>query len=437
MDPRTVTVLMMLTGAECSLLFFISGAIRRQTVSLSKPPSLFWGVGTAIHVVGVFGLLTQGHSSPWFGIIFANSAIILGQLLMLVGVRRLFSRKLALLRYAIFLIVYILLAVLFTFLNPSNTTRVILFSCFISAFYFEGAAICYMARSKATDPLAPAVAAIFGLFSLFFLARAAVSFLFPQASPFTKNFFNTATFVVSHFGLIIWCLGLILMQNRLTEVDLERAYDEKAVLLRELQHRVKNSISVIAGLVSLESSHVQDARFTALLEGLQDRIGAIGALYDQLFQSGETEYVELDVYLTAVAESLFSGQAADDRGIALELELERVRIDAKRAVPLGLIANELLTDSLKYAFPDGRNGKIRLSMRREEADFVLEVRDDGVGLPADFAVGASAGLGLVLVEMLAQQVGGTLSVESGNLPIKNSGFSGACFSVRFPEAVKG
>jgi two-component sensor histidine kinase len=363
----------------------------------------------------------------------SNACIMLGQLLILAGLRRLFDRPLSTSRYAIIWCSSVALTMLFTFLLPSTPARVFLFSIMVSAFYIEGAALCFSARKGAPGPLAPGMATVFGFLGAFFATRAFGTVAFPQSSIFSRTWFNTVTFAVSHFGLIIWCLGLILLQNQRIGHDLERAYQEKAVLLRELQHRVKNSISVIAGLVSLESSHFEDPRVTAVLSSLQGRIVAIAQLYEQLFRTGESEEVELDVYLKSMAEALFSGQAAAKRGLRLELALESVTIDAKRAVPLGLIANELMTDSLKYAFPDGRKGSVRLALGREDEEFVLEVQDDGVGLPPDFVPGASAGLGLVLVEMLAGQVGGALSYPS---PGEEAGPArGERFAVRFPAAI--
>jgi two-component sensor histidine kinase len=353
---------MLMSGAECSLLFFIAGSMQRKIGEWNYPPSLFWGLGTSIHFFGVLALLTQGRSSPWLGVVFSNSMMILGQLFIILGVRRLIGRKLPILRYSLFWIVYTMFSILFTLLYPSPTLRVVFFSVAISLFYLEGAALCFAARTVVPGPLPASMAATFALLALFFLARAGVVILMPQASIFNRNAFNVSTFVVSHFGLIAWCLGLILMQSRRTEQKLEKAYEEKETLFRELQHRVKNSISVISGLVNLEASRVGDPRMTQVLDGLQGRISAIASLYEQLFHSGQAGRVELDRYLEEVAKTVFSGQAASERGIALDLALESATIDAKRAVPLGIIATELLTDSLKYAFTGNRGGNVRMTL---------------------------------------------------------------------------
>ncbi len=429
MDPRTLVLLMIVSGCECSLLFFAAGALRRKTPNWDRPPSLFWGLGTAVNVLGVLFLFLQGRITPWIGIVLSNATLVLGQFLILIGVRRVAGRPLLLGLHAAVWILDVLLVAVFTFLFPSTQARVVLFSCVLSLSYIEGAAALLGEKPRTPGPLAPVIAVTFLLLSAFFLGRALVFVLQPRASILTPDAVNTATFLVSHVALVAWSLGLILLQNRKTERDLERAYAEKEVLFRELQHRVKNSLSVIIGLVGLESSRIEDPRMRSVLESLRGRIDAVAVLYDRLFRSGETEEVDLDLYLKNVAESLFSGHAAEEKRVSLETSLEGVRIDPKRAIPLGIIVNELLTDCLKYAFPEGRGGTVRLSLEAEGADLVLEVRDDGVGLPPGFSLESSDGFGLVLVDMLSRQVGGSLSLP----PVA----AGTRFMVRFPRAGTG
>jgi two-component sensor histidine kinase len=427
MDPRTIALLMLISGAECSLLFFASGIFQKNTDSGAGLPAFFWGTGTTVHVLGVLGLITQGIAGPWFSVVFANSAIIVGQLLILVGIRRLAGLGSALPRYSAAWLLYFVAAVVFTFVLPSTTARIVLFSAAISAFYVEAAILVLISKAWARGSLPVYLAGTFLALAGFFAARALVTVFVAPASIFSPSAMNRATYIVSHVGLIGWSLGLILLQQRRTEADLERALREKEVLFRELQHRIKNSVSVIASLVSLEASRVEDQGTSAVLESLGGRISAIASLYEQLFQSGETDRIELDLYLKAVVEALFSGQAARERGIRLDLEVREMRVDVRRAIPLGIIANELASDCLKHAFPGGRSGTVRVSLRTEGSAAVLEVRDDGRGLPEGFSVGSSGGLGLVLVDMLAKQVGGSFTAASD---------AGAVFTVRFPREEK-
>lgn len=424
MDPRTIALLMLISGAECSMLFFAAGLLRKSSSGGTGRSFLYWGSGTAVNVLGVLALMSQGAANPWVSVAFANSAIILGQLLILVGIRFLGGLKPVWIRYGLVWIAYTFAAILLTFILPSTRVRIVLFSFTIAAFYVEAAALVLVPRAWKRGPLTLSLAGIFLILALFFAVRAVVTMFVSPPSTLSPAPMNLATYVVSHAGLIGWCLGLILLEQRRTEADLERAFGEREVLFKELQHRIKNSISVIASLVSLESSRAENSASAAVLGALEGRIAAIASLYDQLFRTGETDRVDLDLYLKAVIEALFSGQAARDRGIRLDLDLEETWIEARRAVPLGIIANELASDCLKHAFPDGRGGTVRVSLRTEGSEGVLAVRDDGAGLPAGFAVGASGGLGLVLVDMLARQVGGSFEAASEG---------GAVFTVRFPR----
>ncbi len=427
MDPWTAALLMLVTCAECSLLFFASGLRRHPRTARDFPAPFFWGLGTALYVFGLFALLLQARTPPWLGIVASNAGIMLGFMLIIVGIRKLLGRSLYLSRYAGIWIAYVCAVALLTYRFPSTTARIIAFSCIIASLYLEGALLLAADHRRTPNPFSPMIAATFALLAVFFLARGTLVIAAPQSSVFTASALNAATFLVSHIGLIAWSLGLILLQNLRMAQDLERAYQEKETLFRELQHRVKNSMAVISGLVSLESTRLKAADSVAILESLKARIDAIAALYDRLYRSGDTEEVELDAYFRDLADTLWAGTAAAKKGVALRLDLDTVRLDAKRAVSLGIIANELLSDSLKYAFPDGRSGTVRLSLKRNDDRLLLEVADDGVGLPAGFAVGSTAGLGLVLVDMLAAQVDGEFTAESER---------GARFLVRVPVSTR-
>lgn len=195
------------------------------------------------------------------------------------------------------------------------------------------------------------------------------------------------------------------------------AAEEKAALLKELQHRVKNSMNLIASLSRIESMEASLPETKAALAALESRISAVGELYDVLYDSGGIESVDLSDYLARVVD----GAAASVGGAATRVEFDRnfesCRMDLKRAVSLGLIVNELITDSLKHAFPEGRAGRIRVDLMREGASLgsclVLEVSDDGIGYPPGFVAETAEGFGLKMVALLAKQLDGELSFKTG------------------------
>jgi PAS domain S-box-containing protein len=205
---------------------------------------------------------------------------------------------------------------------------------------------------------------------------------------------------------------------------LRRQNEEKSVLLREFQHRVKNGISIISSLVSLEAGRAADPEASGALTGLGNRVGALASLYDQLYRTADFHAIALDEYLSSIVGDLTSSYGLAERGIEIVAALEPLSIDAKRAESVGLVAVELLTDAIKHAFPGGRRGRVDLVLRKEGEGSLLEVSDDGVGLPEGFCLAGSRGLGMTIVDMLASQLHGR--IEAGRSP---SG--GALFRLTF------
>ena len=191
------------------------------------------------------------------------------------------------------------------------------------------------------------------------------------------------------------------------------AAEEKAVLLKELQHRVKNSMGIISSIIGVEASEASQPETRHALASLESRMAAIGDLYEELFDSGDISSVDLSAYLRRVVESSVASIGEGGGRIALDLSLESHELDLKRAVSLGLIVNELVTDSLKHAFPGGRTGTIGLRLSLEGKALVLEIRDDGVGFPIGFDPESSKGFGLRMVGLLAEQIGMKLEFLPG------------------------
>jgi two-component sensor histidine kinase len=207
-----------------------------------------------------------------------------------------------------------------------------------------------------------------------------------------------------------------------SEAALKEALAAKAVLLGELQHRTKNSFALMRSLISIEAGRAGDSALGDTLRKLKDRVSVLTSLYGHLDMSAGNERVRLDEYLRKIAVDLLDSYGAETRDVSLDIVMEALEIDMKRAVPLGLIINELITDSLKHAFPEGRRGRVVLALRREADAASLCVSDDGIGLPANFDRHSSKGLGITLVDMLCGQIDAVLEIGTG---------PGASFTLRF------
>ena len=191
-----------------------------------------------------------------------------------------------------------------------------------------------------------------------------------------------------------------------SEEALRKAFAENQELLRELQHRVKNSFNMISSMIDLASGEDGSSETLAALSQLNARVLSVAELYSLLYSSGSFAEVRLDEYCAKLASALI-GLRPD---ISLVTDLEAVVVTANRAAPIGLIATELITNSLKYAFPGGRKGSVTVSLRAGPERAVLAVRDDGVGLPPGFSPSGASGKGIKLVMGLTQQVGGSFAI---------------------------
>lgn len=195
--------------------------------------------------------------------------------------------------------------------------------------------------------------------------------------------------------------------------ELEKKVHEKELLLKELQHRVKNNLAIISSLLGLEMRKISDERSRRVFQGAQTRIYSMSTLYDQLFSSGDPGNIDLRGYLDKLAHTVFRTYLNDADRITLAVSLEHVVLDVKRAVPVGLIVNELLTNAVKYAFPEGRTGEIRVTLEEREGRITLEIADNGIGLPEGLDMNAVGSMGLLLVKMLSDQIGGEILRPEG------------------------
>lgn len=223
----------------------------------------------------------------------------------------------------------------------------------------------------------------------------------PERRPFSTP---EVTFLQNFANLIA-----TVIHRRRSEESLKAALAEREILLRELQHRVKNNLYVVTSLLGLQANRIGDSAARGALEEVQHRIHAIGLAYGLLQNSQDISHFDLGGYLESLCRTLIG----DDRegGITLALDCEPAQVTLQIGVPLGLIVNELVSNSLKHAFPDGR-GTISLKVRRNADQITLEIADDGKGMARPAGAekrGRSNSLGLKLVEALALQVQGILT----------------------------
>jgi two-component sensor histidine kinase len=218
-------------------------------------------------------------------------------------------------------------------------------------------------------------------------------------------------------------LSLQAEERERSRQSLEKSLEEQQVLVREVHHRVKNNLQAIIHLMELERDRIDDLRARSLLDGLRERARTMAIVYEQVYQSPSLARVDMDRYLQALGERLHD-VLSEGRQIQIDVDAGGVSLDVSKAMPCGLIVNELLTNALKYAFPPGARsgGSIRVRLTEVAGSARLVVADDGVGMPPAEARRQES-LGLQLVKLWAtHQLGGRLEMKSGQ---------GTAFTVEF------
>ena len=198
-------------------------------------------------------------------------------------------------------------------------------------------------------------------------------------------------------------------QRRELEQKLRTSLEEKETLLNEIHHRVKNNLQIFSSLLTIYSRKIGNPELDWILKEMRDRIHSISLVHEKLYRSANLAAVNIGDYLRSLLAHLVQSYAADTSKIKAEVVSEAVHLSIDQAVPCALVVNELVTNALKYAFPEGREGKITVSIQRPSGDTCrIQVSDDGVGLPKGVEVGNTGSLGLRIVKILTRQLDGRL-----------------------------
>jgi len=213
-------------------------------------------------------------------------------------------------------------------------------------------------------------------------------------------------------------IAIAVERNRRDE-QIRNSLKEKEVLLKEVHHRVKNNLQVISSLLSLQSQQVQDKNALQLFRETQDRVRSISLVHERLYATKDFSSIDFNEYVYNLGYELFRTYGIDPDRISLDIKIDNVILDVESAVPCGLVINELISNSLKYAFPNTsgkKKGRVTISMKEKNNGMMsLVVSDNGVGIPEDADILHSESLGLKLVSILVEdQLQGKIKIERKN-----------------------
>lgn len=233
-----------------------------------------------------------------------------------------------------------------------------------------------------------------------------------------RAFFNQDQQAYRFIGTVV-----DISSQKLAEEKLKAGLQEKVVLLKEIHHRVKNNLQIISSLLNLQSDYLDDPRTLELLKSGQNRVASMALLHEQLYQSEDFAKIDFAQYLRNLVTNLFSSYNVSQR-INLKITTDEIHLGIDEAVPCGLIINEIISNSLKYAFPSDRLGEVNINLTLTKNNLViLLIGDNGIGIPHNIDIKNTETLGLKLVRALTNQLGGDWEIHRE---------TGTQFKITFP-----
>lgn len=215
-----------------------------------------------------------------------------------------------------------------------------------------------------------------------------------------------------HLSELITDKDLLLVQKDTLLGEKDQLLTEKEWLLKEIHHRVKNNFHIVASLLEIQSSYLKNQEALSAIRDSQHRIHSMSIIHQKLYQSDTLSTIQMSEYIYELVEYLRDSYGIRDT-IAFSLKIENIELDHASAITLGLILNEVITNAIKYAFAKTRNGKISISLNHiSNSQLLLEIQDNGPGLPEDFSSRLGASMGMELLRGLTDDIGGHLTIES-------------------------
>ncbi|PAU95911.1 hypothetical protein CK503_02335 [Aliifodinibius salipaludis] len=245
---------------------------------------------------------------------------------------------------------------------------------------------------------------------------------FAVAHPFWQTYWFYGLIALSTIGLIYGYIRYrvgMLEKQRLQELvdeqtkDLQEALAEKEVLIKEIHHRVKNNLAVISGLLELQRGYAENDFVDRVLSESQRRVQSISMIHEKLYQNERLAEIDFEKYIRELVDIIAYSFNYTDKEIEVNIEIDDFKLGVSQGIPCGLMLNELVSNSYEHAFTDQENGKIEISAKHKQSGKIkLIVKDNGKGLPEDFAIGQNGSLGLTLIDTLSGQLQGEYILEN-------------------------
>ncbi|MEI6876315.1 MAG: sensor histidine kinase [Spirochaetota bacterium] len=375
-----------------------------------------WSLAFPTLFLGSVMVALRGVVPELLSVLVSNIAIVSAYALLHAGLREYAGKKLQWKSTIIVLVGTLLADTWFTAFQPSVQARILLLSG-IGTLYFGLAAFDVFASVRRRGGTVSLIAAVF-LLLLVLVNFSRFTLTLVLGSPddlLSAGAWDSLLQLLTSAAIVGLSLTFFALHSSRLALDLAQAAKDKDILFREMTHRTKNDLALVDSFISLQQSGSAGSAEAKRLDVLRDRIRCIAAAHDLLSRSSDTGKVSLNHYLEAVVKGLEPGSL-----VRIEAVFEEIEVGFPLAVPVGLLMNELATNSLRHAFPGERPGLVRLSLAREGDGLLLRVSDDGIGTSWP---PPRQGQGTMIIESLVVKIGGSLSYADGG---------GSTWTIRFP-----
>jgi len=212
--------------------------------------------------------------------------------------------------------------------------------------------------------------------------------------------------------IVVLGIARDITERKLAQEKINASLREKEVLLQEVHHRVKNNLQIVSSLLRLQASSIEDEKIRELFKTSQERIKSIALIHEMLYGSQDLARIDFPDYVNKLAKNLLVMYYRQARKINLKVDMKNISLDINKAIPCGLIINELVSNALKHAFPEGRSGSIEVKMRKDKKGrYKLLIKDTGIGIPENVNLKKPERLGLQILTDLTKQLEGTVNLR--------------------------
>ncbi|MCK4694572.1 MAG: PAS domain S-box protein, partial [Candidatus Cloacimonetes bacterium] len=220
---------------------------------------------------------------------------------------------------------------------------------------------------------------------------------------YTEKDLEILTFISEEIALAI--------KHKQAEEQIKKDLEEKKIMLQEIHHRVKNNLQIISSLLNMQSSYIKDDEDKMLFQESRNRVLTMALIHEQLYRTEDLSSIDFNNYVKSATRHLMASYSVDPNQIRVRFDITEISFDINIAIPCGLIINELVSNAMKYAFPENKKGEIFISIKHIDDSYRLFVSDNGVGMSKKTKLNNPATLGLQLVDALTKQIHGAVEID--------------------------